>query len=184
MIWRIKHELLTRFADSFIYVLIAHTYCYQIWLSFLNQKAQVRIKMGRIKLDDRIRTLIENGIANKHRSMFVIIGEKARDQVVTLHHILSKATISQRPSVLWCYKKNLGFSSHRQKRIKEIKKRKAAGLTSSKVRFLLNLYQELFFLKEEDIFEQFIASTKIQYCYYAESHRILGNTFGLILLIF
>lgn len=42
-------------------------------------------------------------------------------QVVVLHHILSKATVSARPSVLWCYKKDLGFSSHRKKRMKEIK---------------------------------------------------------------
>ena len=31
-------------------------------------------------------------------------------QVVILHHILSKATVKTRPSVLWCYKKELGFS--------------------------------------------------------------------------
>lgn len=140
MYWKYLYDLenKTWIIDTicgFIYLRINSAYILlsDLAKSFLNQKAQVRIKMGRIKLDDRIRTLIENGIANKHRSMFVIIGEKARDQVVTLHHILSKATISQRPSVLWCYKKNLGFSSHRQKRIKEIKKRKAAGLTSSKV---------------------------------------------------
>lgn len=31
-------------------------------------------------------------------------------QVVILHHMLSKATVRARPSVLWCYKKDLGFS--------------------------------------------------------------------------
>ena len=31
-------------------------------------------------------------------------------QVVILHHMLSKAVIKARPSVLWCYKKELGFS--------------------------------------------------------------------------
>lgn len=31
-------------------------------------------------------------------------------QVVILHHMLSKATVKARPSVLWCYKKELGFS--------------------------------------------------------------------------
>ena len=54
----------------------------------------------RIKIDNRIRTLVENGIITRHRSMFIIIGDKARDQVVTLHHILTKAGISgARPSV-------------------------------------------------------------------------------------
>ena len=32
-------------------------------------------------MDERIRTLIENGVRTKHRSMFVIIGDKSRDQV-------------------------------------------------------------------------------------------------------
>lgn len=31
-------------------------------------------------------------------------------QVVILHHMLSKAAVRARPSVLWCYKKDLGFS--------------------------------------------------------------------------
>lgn len=65
----------------------------------------------RKKIDNRLRVLIENGVIAGHRSMFVIVGEKARDQVVILHHILSNAQIRARPSVLWCYKKELGFST-------------------------------------------------------------------------
>lgn len=65
--------------------------------------------------------------------MFVVIGDKARDQVVILHHILSKATISSRPSVLWCYKKELGFSSHRKKRMKEIQQKIASGIMHARV---------------------------------------------------
>ena len=33
------------------------------------------------KVDERIRTLIENGVKARHRSMFVIIGDKSQDQV-------------------------------------------------------------------------------------------------------
>lgn len=33
-------------------------------------------------------------------------------QVVILHHMLSKASVRARPSVLWCYKKELGFSRY------------------------------------------------------------------------
>uniref|UniRef100_A0A183BK55 RNA cytidine acetyltransferase n=1 Tax=Globodera pallida TaxID=36090 RepID=A0A183BK55_GLOPA len=124
--------------------------------------------MGRIKLDNRIRAQIELGVANRWRSVFVIIGDKAKDQVVTLHHILAKATVAGRPSVLWCYKKEMEFSSHRKKRIKEMKKRKESGLVVQS--------------KEENVFEQFILSTHIRYCYYADSHRILGNTFGMAVL--
>lgn len=36
----------------------------------------------RKKVDDRIRTLIENGVKLRHRSMFLIVGDKSRDQVL------------------------------------------------------------------------------------------------------
>ena len=85
-------------------------------------------------MDERIRTLIENGVKTRHRSMFVIIGDKSRDQVlsaitryfpsfllrllilfcfeqiVNLHYMLSKAVIKSRPTVLWCYKDKLELS--------------------------------------------------------------------------
>lgn len=38
----------------------------------------------RKKVDERIRTLIENGVKLRHRSMFVIVGDKSRDQVILL----------------------------------------------------------------------------------------------------
>lgn len=68
--------------------------------------------MPRKKVDNRIRVLIENGVVARQRSMVVVVGEKGRDQVVLLHHMLSKATVKARPSVLWCYKKDLGFSRY------------------------------------------------------------------------
>ena len=64
----------------------------------------------RKKLDSRIPTLIANGVDNKHRSFFVVVGDRGKDQVVTLHYLLSKARVSARPNVLWCYKKDLGFT--------------------------------------------------------------------------
>ena len=33
------------------------------------------------KVDNRIRVLIENGVQKKQRSLFVIVGDKGRDQV-------------------------------------------------------------------------------------------------------
>ncbi|VDN06005.1 unnamed protein product [Thelazia callipaeda] len=123
--------------------------------------------MVRTKLDNRIRIIVENGVATGHRSMFVIVGDKGKDQVVILHHILSKATVAARPSVLWCYKKELGFTSHRKKRMKELKRKMRNGRMD---------------LKENDPFELFISSTHIRYCYYAETHKIMGNTFGMLVL--
>ena len=37
-------------------------------------------------------------------------------------------------------------------------------------------------INEDDPFELFILSTTIRYCYYAETHKILGNTFGVCIL--
>ncbi|XP_043684536.1 RNA cytidine acetyltransferase isoform X4 [Vespula pensylvanica] len=123
--------------------------------------------MVRKKIDNRIRILIENGVVTGHRTMFIIVGEKARDQVVLLHHMLSKSVIKARPSVLWCYKKELGFSSHRKKRMKTIQKKIKSGKLD---------------VNEDDPFELFIVSTNIRYCYYNETHKILGNTYGMCVL--
>lgn len=83
--------------------------------------------MVKKKIDNRIRLLIENGIQSNHRSLIVVVGDKGRDQVnlsirslssifsffqvVILHHMLSKAQVKARPTVLWCYKKELDFST-------------------------------------------------------------------------
>ncbi|XP_036417345.1 RNA cytidine acetyltransferase isoform X2 [Colossoma macropomum] len=121
----------------------------------------------RKKVDNRIRVQIENGVAQQHRTMFVIVGDHGRDQVVILHHMLSKATVRARPSVLWCYKKELGFSSNRKKRMRQLQKKIKTGTLN---------------LKQDDPFELFIAATNIRYCYYSETHKILGNTYGMCVL--
>uniref|UniRef100_A0A8C9X0X6 RNA cytidine acetyltransferase n=1 Tax=Sander lucioperca TaxID=283035 RepID=A0A8C9X0X6_SANLU len=121
----------------------------------------------RKKVDNRIRVQIENGVALQHRSIFVVVGDRGRDQVVILHHMLSKAAVRARPSVLWCYKKDLGFSSNRKKRMRQLQKKIKTGT--------LNLNQD-------DPFELFIAATNIRYCYYNETHKILGNTYGMCVL--
>uniref|UniRef100_A0A8C4GYH0 RNA cytidine acetyltransferase n=1 Tax=Dicentrarchus labrax TaxID=13489 RepID=A0A8C4GYH0_DICLA len=81
--------------------------------------------------------------------------------------MLSKASVRARPSVLWCYKKDLGFSSNRKKRMRQLQKKIKTGT--------LNLNQD-------DPFELFVAATNIRYCYYNETHKILGNTFGMCVL--
>ena len=37
-------------------------------------------------------------------------------------------------------------------------------------------------INEDDPFELFILSTNIRYCYYSETHKILGNTFGMCII--
>ncbi|XP_073514881.1 RNA cytidine acetyltransferase [Phyllobates terribilis] len=123
--------------------------------------------MQRKKIDNRIRVQIENGVTEKHRSFFVIVGDQGKDQVVILHHMLSKSAVKARPSVLWCYKKELGFSSNRKKKMRKLQKKIQSGSLN---------------IKEDDPFELFIAATNIRYCYYNETHKILGNTYGMCVL--
>lgn len=121
----------------------------------------------RKKVDSRIRNLIENGVKSAHRTFFVIIGDHGKDQVMYLHFMLSKARVAAKPSVLWCYKKELGFSSHKKKRMKQYQAQVKKGLRDPDA---------------DDPFELFIAGTDIRYCYYKESHKILGNTYGMCVL--
>ncbi|KAF8573560.1 DUF699-domain-containing protein [Ramaria rubella] len=87
--------------------------------------------------------------------------------IVNLHFLLSQACVSARPSVLWCYKKELGFSSHRKKREAKIKRDVKRGVREA---------------NDQDPFEIFVTVTDIRYTYYKESHEILGNTFGMCVL--
>ncbi|KAK9271864.1 hypothetical protein L1049_002229 [Liquidambar formosana] len=121
----------------------------------------------RKKVDERIRTLIENGVKTRHRSMFVIIGDKSRDQIVNLHYMLSKAVVKSRPTALWCYKDKLELSSHKKKRAKQIKKLMQRGLLDP---------------EKVDPFSLFVESGGLTYCLYKDSERILGNTFGMCIL--
>lgn len=71
--------------------------------------------MVRKKLDERVRTLIERGVVRNERSILVLVGDHGKDQVPNIHHLLCKTSVRARPKVLWCYKKELGFSTHRMK---------------------------------------------------------------------
>ena len=85
--------------------------------------------------------------------------------------MLSKAIIKARPSVLWCYKKELAFSNNRKKKLKkQMQKRMSLGASAAAD------------VNEEDTFAFFLASTNIRYCYYSETQKILGNTFGMCVL--
>ena len=125
------------------------------------------VQLVKKKVDSRIRTLVENGVKSNHRSFFVIVGDRGKDQVMYLHYMLSKARVAVKPSVLWCYKKELSFSNHRKKRIKQQQNMLKKGLKE---------------VDSENPFELFVASTNIRYCYYKETQKILGNTYGMCVL--
>jgi tRNA(Met) C34 N-acetyltransferase TmcA len=169
--------------------------------------------------------LIQNGVKERHRSLVILVGDKGKDQVVNLHYMLSKELI-KRPSVLWCYEKELGFSSNRQKRMKILKKKLKRGLctlssclmysclslvsrrllswrvwlspvlssfsflfVSSRFPFrsfsfhnLEHLPLGIYDSTKEEPFELFLSSTNIRYTFYRETHKVLGQTFGMCVL--
>ena len=49
--------------------------------------------MVKKKIDNRIRVMIENGVKLKHRTMFVIVGDKGRDQVNKIKKQCASANI-------------------------------------------------------------------------------------------
>ncbi|KAL2117460.1 hypothetical protein VTJ04DRAFT_7120 [Mycothermus thermophilus] len=119
-------------------------------------------------VDSRIPTLIRNGLQEKKRSFFVIVGDRAKEAIVHLYYIMSSMDVRQNKSVLWAYKhKLLGFTSHRKKRENKIKKEIKRGIREP---------------NQADPFELFISLHDIRYVYYKETEKILGNTYGMCIL--
>jgi N-acetyltransferase 10 len=123
--------------------------------------------MVKKKVDERVGGLIELGVQSNHRSFFILVGDHGKDQVENLHKILSQKRIKSRPTVLWCYKKELGFSTHKKKRMKEIKRNQTRGLYDP---------------DRDDPFDLFISSTNIRWTYYKDTEKILGQTYGMCVL--
>lgn len=124
--------------------------------------------MGKKAIDSRIPSLIRNGVQEKQRSFFFIVGDKAKNQLPNLHYLMMSADLKMNKSVLWAYKKKLlGFTSHRQKREAKIKKDIKRGIRE---------------VNEQDPFEAFISNQNIRYVYYKETEKILGNTYGMCIL--
>ena len=124
--------------------------------------------MPKKAIDARIPALIRNGMLEKKRSFFVIVGDRQKDVIVNLYHILLNLDIKLNKSVLWAYKnKLLGFTSHRKKREKKIKKEIKRGIRDADT---------------EDPFELFVSTQEIRYVYYKETDKILGNTYGMCIL--
>ncbi|KAL9048157.1 MAG: hypothetical protein Q9162_007839 [Coniocarpon cinnabarinum] len=119
-------------------------------------------------IDARIPALIRNGCQQKNRSFFVVVGDRQKDVIVNLYHILLNVDIKLNKNVLWAYKKKLlGFTSHRKKREKKIRKEIKRGIRDADT---------------DDPFELFVSTQNIRYTYYKETDKILGNTFGMCIL--
>jgi N-acetyltransferase 10 len=73
--------------------------------------------------------------------------------------MLSNARVKAQPNVLWCYSKDLELSSAKKKRMKQIKKLESKGSLDK---------------DEINAIELFMSSKDIRFCYYKDSHKILG----------
>lgn len=124
--------------------------------------------MGKKAIDFRIPTLIRNNVQEKQRSLFIIVGDKARNQLPNLHYLMMSSDLKMNKSILWAYKKSLlGFTSHRKKREKKIKQEVKKGIRE---------------VNDKDPFEAFVTNQHIRYVYYKETEKILGNTYGMCIL--
>lgn len=151
--------------------------------------------MVRKKLDERIRTLFQHAHATKQRSLLLLVGDHGKDQVPNLYQIMkrtkesmdiatssgSKMDSAADNSVLWCYKKELGFSTHRKKRMEKLKRDKKRGLAKQQ-QSGSNVNGANPALEQMDNFELFLTTTQITWCYYKDSHRVLGTTHSLLVL--
>lgn len=122
----------------------------------------------RVKVNKRIIDLIDNGVKTKHRSLLVIIGDKSSHQITNLHYLMRRHSGNKcKPSVLWCYKDKLDISSHRKKRAKQLNKLLAQGLLDSDMATAASL---------------FLDSGSIEHHQYKDSEKVLGKTFGMLVL--
>uniref|UniRef100_A0A5K3F4M6 RNA cytidine acetyltransferase n=3 Tax=Mesocestoides corti TaxID=53468 RepID=A0A5K3F4M6_MESCO len=122
--------------------------------------------MGKLqKLDNRIQVMLQSGVKLNYRTVLVIVGNKGQDQVPILHQIQTAIVKKGMLKILWCYKKELSFSTHRKRNLRLLNKRRKSGIIS-----------------EGTVFEQFICSTDIRWCYYHETNKILGQTFHMCVL--
>ena len=138
--------------------------------------------MVRKKLDERIRTLFQHSLRTNQRSLLLLVGDHGKDQVPNLYQILHRTAnhskterVANSNSVLWCYKKELGFSTHRKKRMEKLKRDKKRGLAKGNAAGSAAVEQM-------DNFELFLTNTDITWCYYKDSHRVLGTTHSLLVL--
>lgn len=163
--------------------------------------------MVKKKIDNRIRVMIENGVKLGHRTMFIIVGDKARDQVrwievfvcfvkviffcwntcysepqvPILYDMLTKSTVKARPTVLWCYK-NKDEAISKYVALLTMFRTKNCFFSSHGKKRAKKIQAGKIDVNEADLFDTFRVSTTIHGRYYSETHTILGRTYGVCVL--
>ncbi|EPY21209.1 N-acetyltransferase 10 [Strigomonas culicis] len=124
--------------------------------------------MIRRKVDDRLKLLIEDVAQQKHRGLILLIGDRGKDQIVNLHLMISRANHNAKVNVLWCMKKEPDFGSTSKKRQERRARLEVKGGMATEA--------------TKEAFQTFLAQTQIRFCKYSETHKILGQTFGMAVL--
>ncbi|KAG5481581.1 hypothetical protein LSCM1_05605 [Leishmania martiniquensis] len=124
--------------------------------------------IGKRKVDDRIKALIDDVAHHKHRGLILLVGDRAKDQVVNLHLMISRANHNAKVSVLWCMREEPDFGSTGKKQQERRARLEVKGGLSTEA--------------SKEAFKTFLAQTNIRFAKYKETHRILGQTFGMAVL--
>ena len=118
--------------------------------------------------DTQITELLEYASRTRHRSLFLLIGDRGKDQIVRLYNKICHSNHTTKMNVLWCYKDKPDFGSLSKSAQRKIQRLEIkAGMSTEESR---------------DAFHIFLSQTNISYCYYKDSKNILGRTFGLVIL--
>ena len=120
------------------------------------------------KVDDRVKQMIDDAVANKHRGVVLLVGDRGRDQIVNLHTMISRAQHNAKVNMLWCLKSDPEFGSTGKKGLE----RKGA----------LEVKGGMATEQSKENFQTWMQQTQIRFCLYKESHKVLGQTFGMAVL--
>jgi N-acetyltransferase 10 len=119
-------------------------------------------------------TTLETSNINNHRSLILIVGDSSRDLVPHLHGLIkrtSQDSLQNNVDVLWCYKtSDLGLTEKRKKKMNKMKKLAQRGLYENETDSV------------HHVLERFFAMAKITYCFYKDTEKILGKTYGMLVL--
>lgn len=124
--------------------------------------------MVKRKVDDRVKTLIEDAARQQHRGLLLLVGDRGKDQIVNLHLMVSRANHNAKVNVLWCMREDPDFGSTGRKQQERRARLEVKGGMSTEA--------------SKEAFQTFLAQTPIRFCKYKETHKVLGQTFGMAIL--
>lgn len=122
------------------------------------------------KIDDRIINLLKHCSNTNERALFVVVGDNSREQIPNIKNLYSQINSIEKAKkleVLWCYKKELDLSNYQQKVLNKSLKNQSKGDYNS---------------NNDNPFTSFLIDSNIQRIKYDESQKILGRTYGMLIL--